>query len=317
MIVYKYAVSVCDVRNKGNLENYRQKRAEWLSFLVGDEPHSISSQISTLSWDFCLFKTINELRRISVEQPTKSVGFNPYVSQMFDAGFFATQSLAIRRLTDAPNARAGRNVISLKRLISEIRTLRNIMTREVYVCNDGLPYDHALAEQTWFEQRHQSGTFNQRQYLPVQGAKAWQSSAELHEKFDFLSGVQATARSRDDLILPERLDDIETKLSACKDIRKLVDKFIAHAADLPSREELSEGETYTTLNKLHEAHKSIFQVAVFINNNILGAASFATNVPIPQDDHLVNLDKKWVQTAKLDFAHKIWDAEVALWEQAE
>jgi hypothetical protein len=94
----------CDVRNRENLEIFRRKRAEWMSWLKSDDPHSIWRQIQGLLWDDVLFRTVNELRREAVEHPKGDVGFNADFLRLIDAGFVTIQATAIRRLTDKPSS---------------------------------------------------------------------------------------------------------------------------------------------------------------------------------------------------------------------
>jgi hypothetical protein len=58
------------------------------------------------------------------------------LAHFLDQGYVATQVLAIRRLLDSR-----KDVFSLRRLLDNITTHQHLITREIYVCNDGLPYD--------------------------------------------------------------------------------------------------------------------------------------------------------------------------------
>ena len=51
------------------------------------------------------------------------------------------QVLAIRRLTDTT-----KNVLSLSKLLQDIRSHRQLLTRENYVAFDGLPYHYEVVE---------------------------------------------------------------------------------------------------------------------------------------------------------------------------
>src|SRR5690348_6622377 len=123
--MYKYSCEQCDVANKTYLEVFRERRAQWIFWLMGDDQHSIWTQISSLLWDINLFQTINDLRRMGAEHPTSEVGFNNSVLRMLDAGFVATQVTSIRRLTDRQPRDPDKGVISLRRLVDEIQANRN------------------------------------------------------------------------------------------------------------------------------------------------------------------------------------------------
>jgi hypothetical protein len=99
---YKHPVDQCAVNNKAACEQYREKRRQWMEWLSGDDPHSIIKQIYSAIWDYALFCTVNELRKIATEKPEAGIGFNGPVIRLFDAGFATTQATAIRRLIEWP-----------------------------------------------------------------------------------------------------------------------------------------------------------------------------------------------------------------------
>ena len=119
--VYQYPAEECDVLDKERLRQFRDKRGEWISWLRGHDPHSIWRQITTILWDDVLFRTANDLRRQALDHPSENVGFNDAVLRLFDAGFVATQVTAIRRLTDRQPKDRTKGVISLRRLVADIR----------------------------------------------------------------------------------------------------------------------------------------------------------------------------------------------------
>jgi hypothetical protein len=134
--MYQYPVEECDVRDLDSLRQLRVKRAEWITWLRGDDPHSIWRQITALLWNDVLFRTVNDLRRIALEKPNGGVGFNDAVLRLFDAGFVTTQVTTIRRLTDRQPKDPTKGVISLRRLVADIRNYRHLLTRELYVSYD-------------------------------------------------------------------------------------------------------------------------------------------------------------------------------------
>ena len=72
---------------RGKVKVFRKKRLQWIECLHGEDPHSISKQISSMLWDHALFLTVNELRRIAAIEPENGVDFNGPVIRLFDAGF--------------------------------------------------------------------------------------------------------------------------------------------------------------------------------------------------------------------------------------
>lgn len=90
---YTYSIDQCDIIDKKSGEAFRQSRLKWMSWLNGDDPHSISRQIYSMVWDFALFSAVNELRRLAVTEPKNGVSFNGSVIRLFDAGFVTTQAI--------------------------------------------------------------------------------------------------------------------------------------------------------------------------------------------------------------------------------
>lgn len=135
---YKHAVSQCDVTDKTACEQFREKRKQWMEWLSGDDPHSIIKQIYSTVWDYALFCTVNELRRIAAENPKEGIGFNSPVNRLFDAGFANTQATAIRRLIEWPARKPERAVISIRSVLKDIKDNLGFLTRENYICYDVL-----------------------------------------------------------------------------------------------------------------------------------------------------------------------------------
>jgi hypothetical protein len=73
-------------------------------------------------------------------------------------------------------------------------------------------------------------------------------SERVHKNFDSLAQVDPKTRSRDDVIRREVLDHLESELRKCENVKKYVDKFIAHAAAPETTTSLSEEEKGLTTN---------------------------------------------------------------------
>ena len=117
---YNYSIDQCDILDKGKGETFRRKRLQWLEWLSGEDPLSISRQIYSMLWDHALFLTINELRKIAATEPENGVVFNGAVIRIFDAGFATTQATTIRRLIEKPKRDPKWAVISLRRILKDI-----------------------------------------------------------------------------------------------------------------------------------------------------------------------------------------------------
>ena len=311
---YQYRIEECDVVDKDRLSHFRKKRAEWVGWLRGDEPHSIWRQITSLLWDFVLYQTVIDLRNDALEHPTPRVGFNAAVARLFDVGFAVTQATAIRRLTDRQPRDPRRGIISVRRLVADIKSHRDLMTREVYVAFDGLPYDAEPLKRAWFDKALSTGMGTSA--LPTTGPDAWGISELVHKNFDRLTRTAAHPRSRDDLISFEWFDWLDSLLDTCNDVRKFTDKFIAHAAEAASRVSLTPAQTGVTMERLNECHHVVYRVAAFVYGPLLWEGSYGA-VPVPQYDHLEHLDKGWISEGQGVKAREFWDRNLELIERWE
>lgn len=313
---YKYSIEQCDIVDKKKGKVFRSKRRQWMEWLSGEDPHTISTQIYSILWDYALFCTVNELRRIATEEPEKEVGFNGPVMRLFDAGFVTTQATTIRRLIEKPKSSHKLAVISLRRILKDIKENIDLITRENYVCYDGLPYDYEAVHQKWIANlpRNRGGVHVGT--LPTNGPEAWPMSERVHKNFDRLSQVDPKNRKRTDHMKTEVLEFLESQIEKCGDIKKYVDKFIAHAAVPETRSGLTENQKILTLERLETCHKIIYQVASFISGPLLWESNLG-GLPVPQYDHLVNLEKSWVSPKNLKIAHQKWDEfakKVSSWD---
>lgn len=313
---YNYTIDQCDILDKGKGEAFRKKRLQWMEWLHGEDPHSISRQISSMLWDHALFLTVNELRKIADIEPENGVGFNGPVIRLFDAGFATTQATTIRRLIEKPKRDPNWAVISLRRVLKDIEQNLDLITRENYVCYDGLPYDYELVRQNWLSSLPVNKSGVHVGSLPTQGPDAWPMAERVHKNFDVLAQVHPKKRSRKDCIRIEVLEHLEAEIKKCENIKKYVDKFIAHAAAPETRAGLSNEEKGLTLDRLETCHKIIYQVASFISGQLLWESNLG-GLPVPQYDHLKNLDKRWSTPEKLGQARKKWDEfekKVSKWD---
>jgi hypothetical protein len=127
----------CDVVDHKRLEEYREKRYEWLSWyeLRKGEPNTIQQQIFSMMFLDMAYRILASAR----QNPEQEVAFsaqNGLMAHFLDQGYLATQVLAIRKLLDKR-----KDVFSLRRLLDDMADHRDLVTRENYVCYDGLPFD--------------------------------------------------------------------------------------------------------------------------------------------------------------------------------
>lgn len=306
---FGYRAEDCDVVCKERLWQFRVEKLKWLFWLHDDEHHAIFKQVASLLWDYALFRTLNELRVMAAGAKPKGIGFSAPMLFLLDSGFVAKQAMGIRRLTDKRN-----DVVSLRRLINDIKKNRKRITREVYVGHDGLPYDHAPVEEPDYATKFKEGETFCFGGVETTGPKAFGTSKRAHEAFDRLSGKSGRQRRRDDLISENWFDDLSSKLGVCEDLQKFADKFIAHAADSKSRNMSTEAQRTVTLEKLTKCHKSIVKVAGGVSRWILGDGS-PWIVPQPQFDPVENLDKGLVAEGTLEKARDLFNRHMAAIEQ--
>jgi hypothetical protein len=120
---YEFSIAECDVpqERRPALESYRAKRGQWLAWLDTDEHHAIWSAISAMVWTDVSFRT---LVQIATDNEKSSLS-NTLIAEQIIYGHVARQVLAIRRLVDKT-----RGIMSLRRLISELRSNFGLFTRE-------------------------------------------------------------------------------------------------------------------------------------------------------------------------------------------
>jgi hypothetical protein len=310
-MTYTYAPDDCDVVDKRNLSLYRTKRAEWIQLLTGKDDHAVSRQISAMLWNDAVFRVANESRRLSRKAGYPSSARNWSLAQFMDQGFVATQTLSIRKLMEKASNKPARQVISLRRVLDDIRSHRALFTRENYVAHDGLPYDPVLPKEAHFNRIISRGSGVHTEWLETTGPRAWSTSELANAKFDQLSAVGSEARSRGDLIQDRVFDDIETMLteSGWENIVEFGNKFIAHAADAFSRSSLIDGQNGFSLGTLAKCHRGICRAAAAIQGAILWEGAHGM-MPIPQFNHFDNLTDPWLSQKDVEALSDFWDAHV-------
>jgi hypothetical protein len=294
---YQYAIGQCDVppERRSALEAYRARRRHWLEWLDTDEHHAIWTNVSVLVWNDVSFRMLTQL---VVDNPESCLG-NTLVAEKLINGHVATQIIAIRRLVDNRH-----DVISLRRLIKDVRRNFKLFTRENYVCFDGLPYDYEAAMRKDVEARTGQGPF----WLATKGPDAWATSERVHAHFDKLPEVNAANRSREDRLPVALVDTVEAWLdnSHADELAVWSHAFLAHAGSVENREDLK--QAIVNNNKITEAIKVIARVTEAISAEILYASGRLNSLmPTAQFDQLGNLDKPVMRADQETQAREMWD----------
>jgi hypothetical protein len=224
---YAYPLAQCDVttEKRAALESYRDKRRLWLSWIDTDEHHAIWQVLSSMVWTDVSFRA---LTHFAVNDENNGLNNSLLAEALLD-GHVATQVLAIRRLMDDRNS----DIISLRRLVKDLRRNFALLTRENHVCFDGLPYDYEAVQRKEMMERAGKGVL----WGETSGPGAHGTSRMAHEQFDKLAGIDPAKRSREDRLPASLLTTIERWLddSGADDLAKWSHAFLAHAGGPESR----------------------------------------------------------------------------------
>lgn len=294
---YEYSLEQCDVPEvrRASLDKYRTFRRKCLDYMRGAADTSVMNQVHDLAWHTAVFRTLNEARRL---EPDRLV--NGALWELTTAGYASLMSLGIRKLVDKdPRTDSLWNVIAL------VERRPELLTREKFVCYDGLPYDYDAVHQDHVASLnfrngvHVGG-------LPTKGPKAWAMSEMLHKAFDDLSGAHPTKRRRDDKIRPSVVAAVKEGLShpVIDKVCTLADRRIAHAERLS---ETSASIPTATYNDIDQALQQVVRVANFLSTSFFYDAAFGSVVPTPQFDVLEALNQPWITTENIPALHKYWE----------
>jgi len=304
---YKYDADQCSVDDKALLIEFREKRSEWIDWLERDVHHNIWGQIHSIMWNDPAYRSLNEARRFaSANKPTAAI--NGMLGEFIDRGYVSTQILDICKVTDRSNDDPKKGVISLRRLLDDIRGHRHLLTRESYVSYDGLPYDYKAVQKAYIDGRTPE-ELSKPTWLSTKGPDAWGASEIVHKAFDKLSGIVADERKRTDLIHEDVFKTVDGWFNApiLKKIRTLRNKSIGHAADKLSRgKELMDG-LGLSLDDFAEAQRYLIRIATAIGTYILYDRALGGVVPTPQYDVFENLEKPVIPAAKMEEIGEWWN----------
>ena len=298
VVAYKYSIEQCDVdpRHRRRLERYRAFRAKCLEMLRGGGSATVTRQMHDLAWDTAVFQTLNEARRL---EPKRAV--NGAMWDLLLNGYVSRMVLGIRRLVDQ-----GESTTGLRAILQKMRRQHELLTREHYVCHDGLPFDpRPVREKFWTSQLLEPGK-PKALWLSTEGPEAFGTSERAHETFDKLCDVPLTGH-RDERISVVVLDRLEEGLNSpeIQRVKALADKRFAHSEHLkPGAEETLK----LTFNDLEEALRHVAVVANFISSNVLFDADIGTLVPTAQFNQLEALEQGWVTPETIPALQRHWSA---------
>ena len=257
-----------------SFDEFSEKREDWLNWVTGDDSNSISNQISGMLLDDTTFRIIIEARRLTPKTEDGILRINLLVHGLIDKCFFTTQTISIRRLLDSR-----RDVCSLMRLLDDIKSNCQLITREHVFAAEGREYDVSLIKRRWEDFSREQERQGQDAYS-VPSEYDWIDSEDRHKDMDELSGTTENQRKPDDAALPGWIDNLKARLSSCRDIVDYVNKFVAHAATPESRDRLNADAIKIPLGKLWEAHEILCKTAHLLAHYVLGT-DLGSLLPIP------------------------------------
>jgi hypothetical protein len=294
---YAYTIAQCDVttEKRAALQSYRNKRRLWLSWIDTDEHHAIWRVLSSMVWTDVSFRA---LTHFAINDENNGLN-NSLLAEALLNGHVATQVLAIRRLMDDSNS----DIISLRRLVKDLRRSFALLTRENFVCFDGLPYDYESVQQKEMMERAGKGVI----WGETSGPGAHGTSRMAHEQFDKLAGINPAKRNRDDRLPTFLLTTIESWLddSGADDLAKWSHAFLAHAGGPESRKRTA--DLMVTTNKITDAIKALARVTEAISAWLLFAGGRTNSLmPVAQFNPFEKLDKPIMQAGGEADAYKLW-----------
>jgi len=294
---YAYTTAQCDVVDKRALQSYRDKRRLWLSWIDTDEHHAIWNVLCSMVWTDVSFQVLTNFATAD-----ESNGLNnSLLAEALLDGHVATQVLTIRRLVDSRN-----DVISLRRLVKDIRSSFDLFTRENYVCFDGMPYDHEAVQNNEMMENLRLGNG------PFWGAKSGPTahgpSQLAHKQFDQLTGILPEQRRRDDRLPRSILTTIEKWLeeSGADELAKWSHIYLAHAGGPDARQR--DADLKVTSTKIAGAIKALTRVTEAVSAYVLLASSrsSASLMPVAQFNPFEKLDRPVMAVGGEKDAYVVW-----------
>lgn len=281
--------------DKAALARFRSKRHDWVLWLDDDEHHAIWQTLSQMVWREVSFSALS---RISDGDAGSALN-NPLITEAVLDGHVALQILAIRRLVDD-----SKGVLSLTKLLADVRSNFALLTRENYVCFDGLPYDAAAVADRERSTRSGTGAV----WLDTTGPTAYGASEMAHVQFDRLTGIDASKRSRGDRLPRSILTTIQQWIenSGALEIAKWSHAYVAHAGSPASRQAISKyGLTGPKIGKaiagLARATEGLSAYVLFASgrlNSLMATAQF---------DVLEKFENPVMKTEAADDISAHWD----------
>ncbi|MGH9622143.1 MAG: hypothetical protein ACRD45_20865 [Bryobacteraceae bacterium] len=290
----------CDVLNRGNLESYRALYRKWMAWyeFAPDNPNTIEGQIINMTFHDLTYRSITSVRG-SISPDTKVAARSNALIYLIDTGYLANQALAVAKLVDE-----GSDVISVRRLLKDIKRKREVLTREIYVAGFGDPYNPDARRENVDESDPSVRIWG----FEAPSLSRWLYSYDAHKRFDQLAGVSLAQRTRNDLIRPVIFDRIDNWLSIAeiKQLKTLRDNFFAHAGDA-----LKHGRPTTMqsvrFDQLDRAQEAVIRAERAITDCLLNYRIARNVIGIPPLGIFSGLDAPYSTNEAENAMHACWD----------
>lgn len=295
-VEYEYAIEECDIdeSKRKALQSYRKVRQYCLEHIRGPSTYPVYRQLSKLAWHTAVFQTLNEARRLEPDAPVSGPAW-----ELLREGYASLMSLGIRRLLDKDKRR-----ISLAWVVDKLERNSYLMTREYYVCHDGLPYDYETSRARYYG-RMSADERIETCFHPTTGPDGWGMAEVMHEEFDKLCGYPSR-RSRDDKISASIFESMKELLSheSIATVERMASKVIAHTVIIKPGEE---GIVIPTYKDVSTALETLVGLANFVCTGIFFDMHFGTVVPIYSGDPIESLNQPWISTSNLANLSDFWN----------
>jgi hypothetical protein len=273
----------CQVSNRANLASYRVLYRKWMQWYEhsSDNPNTIEGQIMSMMFHDLTYRSLTSIRA-SLSPATQVSARSSTLAYIIDSGYLTNQVLAVSKLVDSRN-----DVVSLWRLVRDIKKNRKMITREIYVAAFGDPYDPGARR----EEIDQTDPAAQILGLQAPGLSRWMYSHDAHKRFDVLAGVSREQRNRENLIRPVVFDRIIEWLSLpeIKQLEQLRHNYLAHAGDALKRGERTIMQT-ARFRELDRAQEAIIRAERAITDCLLNYRISRDVVPMPPLGQFSGLD---------------------------
>jgi len=190
-------IDQCDVQDKNGLRRHRELRKKWLAWLQADPNHPIWSQMFKMVTNDLAVRTL----AAAAENDPQSPLHNPLLVRTILEGHQDAQILGIRRLWDN-----GGRVISLRRLLNDIKASLDVFTREIYISDSGRPYNPPPAAVI----ASMAGPGFVSPSSPILSPLLTEKA---QQRFDRLSKIPAERRARTDRVPKSLIDHLETHIA--------------------------------------------------------------------------------------------------------